>query len=276
MKKFLIITFIAALILNACNPVYDPAPNIGNPPTAKIKIVGQVDPNHIILTAETDNGFIYYWDFGTGVTSTQQTDTAYYPFAKDYTVKLIVSGKGGTAVDSTTITITQNDPAIGTLPGIKELTNQGQGRTWVFAKDNCDPAGSFFYMTAGYDWTEFWWDPVPDNCCNTAEVADDSIRFDLEGDFNYTLYHNGEETKGTFVYDDDAKTIKLINANLPYCAQNGGLLNPDAINTGLYEVKALNDTILKLWQNQAISGDYSYGWTWVFKPSGVTYSCGGK
>ncbi len=275
MKKLLVIALLGALLLNGCKPVYDPAPDIGNPPTASIEIVGQPDPNHVILKANYTDGFLVFWDFGTGVTSTKEIDTAYFPFAKDYTVTLIVTGKGGTTTATTVITIDQIDPNLANSPGIKELTGQGQGRVWIFAQDNCDPAGKFFYMTAGYDWQEYWWDPVADNCCETPEIVDDSIKFDLDGDFNYTLYHNGEILyKGTFLLDIEDSTLKLNNANLPYANLNTGLLNPDALSTAFFEVKALNDTILKLWQNQAVSGDYTYGWMWVFKPAGVTYNCG--
>ncbi len=262
-----ILTLIAVVILSSCEPQMDKAPELGSKPTGDFSI-DNTDPNHIKLEATYENAFIVAWDLGNGMKAQGATVDAYYPFSGTYTIQCILDGKAGQTLIEKQLTVTKTDPELAQKPGIKELTNEGVGRTWVFYHDNPDMDGAYFYMTANYDWDEFWWDPVADDCCSTPEISEDSIRFDLDGAFNYTVYHNGEATKGTFIYNDEDKTLQLADANLPYFEinQEEELLNPDAFATGLFKVHTLQDDQLWLWQDQT-SDDYDYGWMWVFIPS---------
>ncbi|NPA36762.1 MAG: hypothetical protein GXO47_07925 [Chlorobi bacterium] len=264
-----ILTLIAATLLSSCEPQMDQAPDLGPSPSGEVSINDAAQgENYKILTVNAQNAFMYTWDLGNGLKAHGETVESYYPFSGSYTIKCTISGKAGSVTVEKNITINRTDPDLASMPGIKELTNSGAGRTWVFYHDNPDPDGAFFYMTANYDWEEFWWDPVADDCCRTPEIANDSIRFDLNGAFNYTVYHNGEANKGTFLYNEENGTLQLVDANLPYFEINEeeGLLNQDAFATGLFMINMLNDTQLRLWQDQT-SDDYDYGWMWVFTPA---------
>jgi len=254
---------IAMVIFSSCEPQMDNAPGLGAKPTVDFSI-DDTNPNYLVFTAESNNAFVYLWDFGNGMTSTQKVDTVYYPFKKDYTVTLTVSGNGGSASKTQTISISQNDPGVGQKPGLKELTGEGLGKTWEY--NPIDPG--YCYMTANYDWEEFWWNPYEDD---PSPESDAKMYFDLDGGFNYTyIAPDGSETKGSFILDMDKMTLKIIDAQIPDQYEEN--CDPDVTSSGLYQVKILKDHSLLLWQDQSAVNpdDFDYGWAWKFKESGFT------
>ncbi|MBK5208227.1 MAG: PKD domain-containing protein [Flavobacteriaceae bacterium] len=258
MKKILyILTVFMIGFLYSCEPQMDNIPNIGEAPVGDISI-DDSNPNSLVFEANSNNGFMYNWDFGNGSKSQKKVATSYYPFVGTYVVTCIISGKGGSTEIEQTIVISQNDPDVREQPFLKELTNTGAGKTWVYDTDN--DAG-YFYMTANYDWEEFWWQPADDGDL-PAGIASE-LMFDLNGGYNYTLSPNANtigEMK-SFVLDNEEMTLTLINSNLPDVDDEN--LNPDRIPKNVFQIQILTDGELLLWQDQQ---NDDYAWAWRFKP----------
>jgi len=258
-----ILTLIAVVILSSCEPQMDKAPGLGVKPTGDFSIDAS-NPNYIVFEASSDDAFLYNWTFGNGIISQSKKDTVYYPFKGDYNVVLTLSGNGGSTQISKTVTITTNDPQVGQKPGLKELTGEGLGKTWEY--NEVDPG--YCYMTANYDWEEFWWNPYEDDA---SPERDATMYFDLDGGYNYTYIDpDGNETKGSFILDMNKMTLKIIGAQIPDQYEEN--CDPDVTKTGVYQVKILKDHSLFLWQDQSALNpdDFDYGWAWKFKESGFT------
>ncbi len=257
MRKIIyIITVFIAVSLYSCDPQKDDAIDIGKAPTGDFSIDNS-DPNNIVFNAPT--GLLYRWEFfGAAPTSHIQTPTVNYPFVGDYKVALILSGKGGATTIEKTVTIMSNDPTVGQKPLLKELTGGGAGKTWVYDKGNVD---GYFYMTANYDWEEFWWQPADDG--DIPAGINSELKFDLDGGYNYTLSENANTPgeKKSFVLNADDMTITFVNSNLPDADDEN--LNPDRAAKNVYQIKMLTDGELLLWQDQQ---NDDYAWAWRFKP----------
>lgn len=272
MKKIVyafIVVFV--VLLYSCDPQMDDAPEIGSLPIADF-IIDDTDPNNILLIGTSPDGFLYNWDVGNGSKKEGETVNAYYPFAGNYEVSCTVSGKGGYSVVTKTVTVNSTDPELVNKPVLKELTDSGVGKTWVYyanrpgwdvGNDPYQP-GAYCFMVANYDWDEFWWDPYEDDGVDTSGVLNE-MYFDLNGGFNYTFFTEaGVAGKmGAFLIDTDAMTIHIKE---PWIADyNEENLNPDITVTGDYIIKSITDDELILYQDQT-GDDYDYGWIWIFKP----------
>ncbi len=270
MKKITyIIIALIAVVFTSCDPQYDKAPEIGARPDIDFTI-DDTDPNTIILNAVSDNGFMFNWDLGNGEKKQGKTISAYYPFAGEYTITCVVSGKGGETKTVKTVTIAKTDPEIAEKPGFKELTNGGHGKIWkYFTPDDPTTADDpgYCFMTANYDWEEFWWNPYNDDEETETPDYGAKMKFDLDGGYNYTYIDpDGNETKGTFLLDMDQMTLTIVNA--PFPDQYEENCDPEVTASGVYQVKILEDDSLYLWQDQSAINpdDYDYGWAWVFQP----------
>lgn len=270
MKNIFYITIVSlAVFFAACEPQKEVAPDLGSLPDGEFT-VDATDPNNIVFTAPA--GYLYNWDFGTGQTSNNQTETVYYPFIGDYEVSLLLGGKAGVTKLTKIISVAVNDPEIGTKDVWKELTGGGNGQTWVYATDN--PDGTFYYMVAPYDWDEYWWSPVHDDGEPLPGIFNE-MKFDLEGGvFNFTLFDKqsaddvvvGE--KGLFVLNTSAMTLQIVNSHIPDYDDGGGNLNPEATATGKYDIKFISDDELVLHQSQFVD---DYDWVWRFKRKGYNF-----
>ncbi|PCH52841.1 MAG: hypothetical protein COC22_03505 [Flavobacteriaceae bacterium] len=257
MKKIsYLLIVVTMLIVSSCEPQMDDIPSIGEPPVGDFTI-DNTDSNNLIFNAP--EGYLYSWDFnGAAPSSNQQSVTVNYPFAGDYEVKLTLSGKGGSTIINKVVSVTTNDPAVGQKPVLKELTGSGFGKTWVYDTTNQD---GYFYMTANYDWEEFWWQPADDG--DIPAGVNSELTFDLQGGFNYSLVDNssGSEMIGNFILDAENMTITFLNSNLPDFEDEN--LNPDRFDNNVYQIKILTDGSLLLWQDQQ---NDDYAWAWRFKP----------
>ncbi len=74
-------------------------------PAPTVEISYSVDGYQVAFTALATNADTYAWDFGDGETSTEQNPVHTYAMSGKYTVKLTVTGKGGTAEATTEVTI---------------------------------------------------------------------------------------------------------------------------------------------------------------------------
>jgi PKD repeat protein len=115
----------------------------------------------------TSSGSItsYSWDFGDGQTSTEQSPTYRYTIAGTYTVKLTVTGPGGTSEATATVSATQPitaptaafaaEPSTGEAPLTVVLRNQSTGQglsnAWDFGdgQTSTETSPTHIFNTAG-------------------------------------------------------------------------------------------------------------------------------
>lgn len=274
MKKIFYLLIASMVILNfGCKPKSEDSPGIGDPPTGDFTITDTDDYNKS-FSVTNSTGFLVNWDFGNGNTAVGETAVLYFPFKNNYTVSCTITGKGGTITITKSVNIAVTDPAVAELPVIKELTDTGVGRTWVYAIDaNADrtgssPANGFCYMVANYDWDEFWWDPY-EYPAGSPPGIDNEMKFDLDGAPNYTFYESAGSpgVVGSFLVNAVDMTITFTDARIPdYDEEN---CNPDVTETNVYEIYSVTDDELILYQDQG--DDFGYGWVWVFKRKGYVY-----
>ena len=86
-------------------------------PTADFRF--ESDGEIVYFVNFSENGDAYEWDFGDGTTSNMQNPVHSYSEAKDFTVTLKVTGIGGEASSSQTVTIK-----------ISDVVSGKNGRTW--------------------------------------------------------------------------------------------------------------------------------------------------
>ncbi len=201
-------SFIAILcILTSCEPHEVDDIELPAPPTADFAYEYWADnANYVIFTSTGDEGFQYFWDYGTGLTSTLKTDTAYFPVAGVYEVSLTVSNRGGAGTATQSVTIAQSDNALCNDNTTILLTggcNDVDGNRWTFST----VAGA---VIVGPTRGSSEWYSSPENGLD-ADQADDTYDFifdDNQFDYNnngLTIYPEcGYEAK-PFPTDPDAR-----------------------------------------------------------------------
>ncbi len=259
--KNLIIYFIAAVMfLSACDPI-EKREELGarlSPSELNITVQSSSQGSNGIIVSNNTPGVSGTWFYTGGGYSFKQKDTIALPYPGEHTIIFRATTDGGIVEKSVKVQVAKLDYYV---PGYSELTN-GDTKTWVY--DDAYENG-YCYMTANYDWEEFWWNPYEDD--PTPDFGA-KMKFDLEGgSLNYTLIEaDGTETKGSFVLNMNDMTLQIIDSHIP--DQNEENCDPDVTATGIYEIKILEDGQLLLWQDQSAINpdDYDYGWAWVFKP----------
>jgi hypothetical protein len=220
MKKIFYSLIGLALLMASCETIED-RESAGPVPTSAQLNVTVIQPtagsNTIILNNQTEGAIVYY-DWGTGsLTSRQQYDTIYIPFASTIKVKYTGFFGGGTAIDSTNVTVAENDEAYFTTDRAwYVLTNGGPGQTWVWALDI--PGG----IIGGNGPTDCpapaWW-TMDASAGNSWLKYNDKITFNLNGAANaiYTA-EDGSVKNGFFkvmapysVGDSTFSAIQTLN-----------------------------------------------------------------
>jgi len=270
MKKIIYIaSLIATTIFSACSPNIEVRDMGPEPIVHEIKVT-EVGINTFECSVDYENAFMSNWVFADGSMSSGNTTNIYFPFKGSYENKLYLSG-GSTKVETFTIDVESTDPAICDIEQLNLLTGGCQaenGKTWVYDTSIIDDSQGYCYMTARYDWEEAWWNPY--EIGNPSEGFEDEIKFDIDGAFNFTHYikvdDGFKEEKGSFLFDYDNMTIKIIGATIPD-SEGDGDNNPKAVSSGEYKIQILSDTELLLWQIQFDTGndDDDYAWAWKFK-----------
>jgi hypothetical protein len=200
MKKLLYSLIGLAMLLASCETIEnrDSLGPVLTPDQLNVTTIQPTPGSNTVIFNNQTEGAIMYYDWGTGtLTSRQQYDTIYIPFASTVQMKYTAFCAGGTVTDSLTFTIASNDDAFfDTDPAWKGLTNGGSGQTWVWALDipggiiagngpeNCTaPAWWTMDASPGNSWIKFY----------------DEIAFDLVGAANaiYTA-EDGSVKKGFF------------------------------------------------------------------------------
>lgn len=171
-------TIFAALIMTA---VMFSGCKKADPPT--VNFIAEVDGYEVTFTVEATGEDTYAWDYGDGTTSTTAGGHAYtYAESGDFTVKLVVTGEGGTAEKSVDVEV---------LPGMMELLTGGpsatNGKTWKMSTNaSLGIDGASNIVPPNFStWIDAMGNvPFPNNVLNI-------VGYTGEYDNTYTFYHNG-------------------------------------------------------------------------------------
>ena len=268
MKKLRYLTFVlVAMVAFACSPDVELREHPGSLPITDINI-DDADPNQPILTTADETVFEAVWDFGDYGSFQGIQMQGFFPLKGTYSYTLTVVNGAGSAASEGVVDVPISNPDL--VYGIKEYAwlagNKGEGgKYWVWDQDK--PGGDVSYMTADYDWSEFWWNPYAGEDGGSLPGVLNEIKFDLVGGFNFTRYESKDVVgdEGSFQLDLDNMTIKFAGANIPNFDDEN--LDPAVTSTGLYKIQVLSEYELLLWQDHGPNngGANDYGWAWKFK-----------
>lgn len=249
LKDILLGGLLASAMLS-CDPIEDRDSMGGELKPSDIKFSVTQEPgydNKVYLENRT-KATIPYWEYVIG-TSTRQADTIIFPFAGDYRIKFTAFGSAGSLKDSLDITISENDVEYFSDPGWELLTNGVNGKYWTLARITLGPASNVNSVWADVN----WWG---------ADVTNwnDSAYFDLDRNFNFIRFHNGQQTKSTFTFNtNEVIAGSVIPAPGKSIKINGD--NQMNIKDGSSEMAEQNKTryrIYKLTADTLIVGQGSY------------------
>ncbi len=260
---------LAMVSLFSCTPEIELREQPANYPGLEFTI-DDTDPNQPILTISDESVFNANWYFDDGAKLQGKSVQCFYPLKGDYPFTIIaMNGKGQTTGTGSVNIPVSNPDLVYSIPEYVALCGEkgDNGKFWVWYQD--EPGGDVSYMTANYDWEEFWWNPytVDEETAEDLPGILNEIKFDLEGGFNFTRYEvaGGNEEKGSFQFDPKNMTLTINNAHIPnYDDPN---IDPAVVATGQYKIQVINDYELLLWQDVSAlnPNDYDYGWAWKFK-----------
>jgi PKD repeat protein len=236
MKKFRYrLLFLLALAGVAAGCSYD-VKELGPKPEASFTvtpIAGQV--NKYLLQSTSQNAFRYEWDkgVGAGYKAGKATDTAYFPDAGTYTVKLYVFGQSGTDSAMQTINVAADDPAAQTP--IKMLTGNSS-RTWKLAPEE----GALWIGPP--DNSATWWQNTAGDIATRSCLFNDRYTFTLTGK---VLQY---ESQGDFYVDEEGGNPHPAGMPAVGCYANSAIpaqFQPWA-NDGIFTFDVINNNQLKV------------------------------
>ncbi|NBW37202.1 MAG: hypothetical protein EBR30_19715 [Cytophagia bacterium] len=210
MKKILytLLWFVCLqTVITACkedDPQLDPAPS-----AADVRFTFEYDavnPNIVRFTNTSAIGFKPIWDFGNGITSTENQVTVPYPVEGNYNVKLTLLTAGGIANSTQVVNIAETNPLMLDIPSYNMLTggvNAANGKTWIIDKETQAHLG----VGPIEGTTPEWFAAAPLSKDN-RNFYDDEMTFKLSG-FTYEHVVNG-----------------LVYANAGYGTLPGAVLEP--------------------------------------------------
>ncbi|NME70063.1 PKD domain-containing protein [Flammeovirga aprica] len=262
-----IYTLLMGCFMLSCSPEVELREQPSQLPSLSYSI-DATDPNQPILSIDDPSVFNANWYFEDGTMLQGKSVQCFYPLEGNYKFTMTAANGLGMANGEGEVTVAESNP--GMVYGIPEYIalcgKEGEGgKYWVWDQDA--PGGNVSYMTADYNWEEFWWNPYAGDAGATLSDLLNEIKFDLEGGFNFTRFESKgvELEKGSFSLNIDEMTIQINNASIPN--QYDGNLDENVAATGKYHIKVISDYELLLWQDQGPNGGGSndYGWAWKFK-----------
>jgi hypothetical protein len=135
-------TLVMAALLLACSPQEDPKPSLGKAPQSDaVTFTFEYDdenPNIVHFTNTSNKGFKAIWDFGNGASASGDQVTGSYPVEGDYTVKLTIYTKSGSAFNTQVVDIAETNPLMLNIPSYNLLTggvDALNGKTWMIDKE---------------------------------------------------------------------------------------------------------------------------------------------
>ena len=270
MNKTISLIFGAlTLFFAACDPIENRQflTNSFNPDDIQLEVIQSTTGGNELSIRMKTPGVAGYWDYVIDKKFTDRVDVV-YPIPGKSTFTFYVTTPYIQDNDITNVThpsksievnITQLDHA---LPEAyyKLVGDELQGKTWVFDGTGGD-GRRWWYMVAGYNWLEFWWN-AGGECCPPEDVAGKMV-FDLNGGANFTYYASatGTPVTGT-TWGFNADYTKLIIKGAADILGNNGCGSNS--NNKVYEIKEFTSDRLVLFVDNASCGS---GWIWVFKPA---------
>lgn len=278
------------LITTSCLPE-DADMELGPKPEASFTVSpveGKV--NTFLLVSDIDAAS-FQWDRGEGFVTGNKVDTAYFPLAGQYTIKMNAFTQGGMVTTENLVTVDANDPSLRCVgDAVAMLTGCGDSQTWVLA-------GGGSLAVGPTDRSTVWW-AVPDgevemrNCVLNDEFtfhADGTFSFDnlgdvwVEGNSNLGLGSGdkcvdwstigsdyaawGPSSDYTFEASSVEITVSGVGAYLGlYKVANTGEIQTPAEAGGAITYKVLELTDKKLKVEINFGGGI---WTYTFIPEGT-------
>lgn len=245
-SNFLLIGFaiISSLMFNSCE--YDVKELTGKPSASFTitPIAGQV--NRYLLTNTSQNTFRQDWDrgLGTGYAAGKQVDTAYFPDAGTYTVRLFVYGQSGMDSTSRILTVANDDPAA--LTPLKILTGNSS-RKWKLAPE------ANAMVIGPPDFSAIWFgNPAGDVTGLRACHFNDEYTFTKAG--NVMTF----DSKGDFYVDEEAGNPWPSGMPATGCYANSAIPAQFRAwaNSGTFTFDIINNNKLKVIGNGAHLGLY--------------------
>lgn len=191
MKRTLHTTFgVAAglaLALVACQPFEEDGITLPGGPSASfnhsyvVNPDGSVDSNRVAFASTVGDGFLHFWSFGNGLTSTLPVDTVYYPQAGTYEVSYQVFNAGGSA-EATDEVVIENTLELPCEGPMALLTGCDEQKTWFWSQE----AGA---ISVGPQPGSSEWYASPAGGL-VDEQYDDSYQFTFDGN-SYVYENNG-------------------------------------------------------------------------------------
>jgi hypothetical protein len=288
MNKILYYFAWAALLFTACKTIED------RDEMGALLTKDQIDidvyattsgGNQIVLINNTP-GVAGTWDYLIEK-STRKQDTVLLPFLGTSTISFTATTAGGLVEVTKDIVINQIDHPTDTI-WEKLAGTTSDGKTWVWATDHPD---GYAYGNGGYlgNTLPAWW-KVDAATMGGWGVANDEMKFDLNGAANFTLVTGNTEStglaagtyKGSFSFD--MTVTKLLDGSTTTLWSIGQLtlvgatvsrgFQPNATNHDLiykYDILKLTDDELILACPESGASAWGTAWFWVFKRKGFSY-----
>lgn len=183
---------LVMFLLAGCSPD-DEDWRLGKVPTDAAFTITEIDGmvNTYLLQAQIEAA-AYQWDTGFGFRAGSKTDTAYFPQAGTYEIKLNAFVQGGMVTAVNSITVAENDPGAGCFgDALALLTGCGESQTWVLA-------GAGALMVGPADGSGVWWEISASEAEDRSCVMNDEYTFFQDGTFVF-------DSKGDVWVEGDSK-----------------------------------------------------------------------
>ncbi len=183
---------LASLLLVACEPMEEDAPNIGAAPKAEnlsFTITQGEDDFTFVFTNTSSVTGIAKWDFGNGQSGSGDEIAVKFVTADTYTVSMSLYSKGGSASTSQEHVTTKTDYSIFTdekYINISGGIDATEGKTWVV---DSVTSGHFGIGPIGGTSPE-WWSANP-LAKPSSGAYDDEFVFKIQG-FAFEMKNNGD------------------------------------------------------------------------------------
>ena len=273
MKRNILYIFGGLLLLFAsCDPILD-NDEIGNlVPQSEFKYTITQDATHdyIVYVKNETPEVLFKWNSG-WETSYQQNDTLIIPIAGSAPIKITAVTSGGLVEFQVDLNVVDQMEGAFSEPYWAQLTNLGDGKTWVW-----DNTKSAVWGNGGYKGCSApcWW-TVDYAGMAGQEAQNDEMTLKLSGGYQLTLqaekFPKAGTTVGSFILDMNStigtwsigklktQEVTIVRGVWP----NGG--NAPIYD---YDILLLNDDelVLSAPEGGAGAGDWSTAWFWLFKP----------
>ncbi len=270
-KSIGLIIAMLLIIMTACEPIEnrDVLTNSYDPDDIRLEVIQSTPGGNSLTLRMTTPGVTGYWDYIIGRKYSDRVDLIFpLPGTSTFTYHVTTPYLEGGEIykplyitKSIDVTITNLDHK---LPEQYYwlVGDELEGKSWVFDGAG-EPGALWWYMVAGYNWQEFWWDAGTDS---PPSDMYGKIVFDLDGGSNFTYYASPEAdpvTGSTWVFNPDYTKLTIKGpADLPGSYEGSGGFNVGA-DKGVYQIKEFSADRLVLFIPEA---EWSSGWIWVFRP----------